>query len=81
MPHKCGEDHGTGFFISPVLIMTANHTIMDFDIEETEIQITLPDGRVHATTIVAQDAYLDVAVLQISCEREMKPFSQLYLTI
>ncbi|ASE61830.1 S1 family peptidase [Chryseobacterium indologenes] len=71
---KCGEDHGTGFFISPVLIMTANHTIMDFDIEETEIQITLPDGRVHATTIVAQDAYLDVAVLQISCERENETF-------
>ena len=76
---KCGEDHGTGFFISPVLIMTANHTIMDFDIEETEIQITLPDGTVHTTAIVAQDEYLDVAVLQIACERENETFLPIVL--
>lgn len=67
---KCEEDHGTGFFISPNLILTANHTIIDYDDEETEIGITLADNTRLTAKIVAQDQNLDIALLEIAGEHE-----------
>lgn len=64
---KCGDDHGTGFFISSNIIMTANHTLMDYDMDE-EIIITLQDNSVHTASILAQDEDLDVALIQLTFE-------------
>lgn len=76
---KCEEDHGTGFFISSKNILTANHTVINFEEDETEIKIILADNSHYTATLIAHDEYLDIALLQITGEHENEAYLPIVL--
>jgi S1-C subfamily serine protease len=54
---------GTGFIVD-----TAGHVITNFHVvkNNTDITITFPDGNRYPATIIGEDSYADLALLQVS---------------
>lgn len=76
---SCGDEHGSGFFISLTRLLTARHVIVDHLTDGCEITLSL--------TVMGQDAFLilpaslidenedlDVAILEIAGQRPTEDF-------
>jgi hypothetical protein len=64
----CGDDTGSGFFVTENIVLTARHVIFNHFEEETIIEIHQPseDGTLRLTAIcIAQDQSLDIALLRL----------------
>ena len=66
----CGDEHGTGFFISKTHILTARHVIADAIDEGKEIQAFLSDSQTSAAPVLCKlvssgGEDLDIALLEI----------------
>ena len=76
---SCGDEHGTGFFISPTRLLTARHVVIDHITDACEIILQFSNtGRdgFHQLSgkLVDHDDDLDVALIEIIGERSLQTY-------
>ncbi|WP_313385960.1 serine protease [Chishuiella sp.] len=57
------NEQGTGFFITPNIILTAYHVIIDERIEEDKIELILNDNKIGKCNVLSFDEQSDVCLL------------------
>ncbi|WP_131726114.1 serine protease, partial [Chryseobacterium sp. Leaf201] len=57
------NEQGTGFFITPNIILTAYHVIIDESIEEDKIELILNDNKIGKCNVLSFDEQSDICLL------------------
>jgi serine protease Do len=58
---KCGDVLGSGFFISPDVVLTNQHVVAS----QSPVLVTLHDGTRHAGRVRRKDSWLDLALVDV----------------
>ncbi|SCY13750.1 NACHT domain-containing protein [Flavobacterium anhuiense] len=66
----CGDEHGTGFFITPSRLVTARHVIIDHILDSSEIQLQFQNEdqsgfAIDSVKLIAENEDLDIAILEM----------------